>query len=1053
MDQLNSSILSSSFLSQLISQKLNHSNYLTWKRQIVPFIKSHRLYGHIDGTTPAPPQYIDREVKRTVVADQGGGASTGSEIRFEYETVTENNPAYEVWLAHDQSLVAYITSTLSEEVLGSVDDDLTALELWSTLATTYSQLRREFQDIKRGTRTVLEYLNEIKSVSDQLAAIGHPVSDKDKVRQALSGLGTEFDIFCTALEVLPILPSFEDLKAKLFQHEASRVQRQNLISSNSHNGLMQCKGIVPVLGPLRQAWEDVFFQPLQRGHVKSECWHNPQNKNNHIRREGKAAAGAASSSSGQNVTFNIPTDAQQLLMTAISKLQLKQNEQGEWYVDSGAAAHVTGDTGYAENYKGYRCYNPKTGRVHISRHVFDESRLQDPKATPMTLNDKNETYDTWLHVEILRQGAELLPKQKEQATNEPETIVDTSLDSTASLENMSSSPQQDDDPPRDNRFSGLVYSRRTVPTIAPRQSQRARHPIDRWPERRELLKILTLMWVGIHGQERAKEKKEEAVPTAGNLAVGTSLPLEERAKEKKEEAVPTAGNLAVGTSLPLELRSVVLSDTNIVELRSTVLCDVNIVELRSVVLSDLNIVELQSMVLSDPNTVELRSVILSDLNIVELQSVALSDLNIVELQSVVLSNLNIVELRSVVLSDQNIVVELLSVVLSDLNIVELRSVVIYDLNVVERLSVVLSDLNIVELRSTTLYNLNVVGYRLVVLSNRNIVELRSVVYYKANILELRSEVLSDLNIVELRSMVLFDLNIVELRSVVLTDPNIVELRSVVLSYPNILELRTVVLSDPNIVELRSATLSNLNGIGLRSMVLSNQNIVELQSVVLSDSNIVELRLEVFSDLNIVELRSMVLFDLNIVELRSVVLTDMNIVELRSTVLCDVNIMELRSVVLSDLNIVELRSMVLSDPNTVELRSAVLTDLNIVELRSVALSDPNIVELRSVVLSDPNIVELRSATLSNLNGIGLRSMVLSNQNIVELQSVVLSDANIVELRLEVFSDLNIDELRSMVLFDLNIVELRSVVLSDTNIVELRSTKLGGNISRRSFLTED
>ncbi|KAF3786733.1 Retrovirus-related Pol polyprotein from transposon TNT 1-94 [Nymphaea thermarum] len=361
MDQPNSSILSSSFLSQLISQKLNHSNYLTWKRQIVPFIKSHRLYGHIDGTTPAPPQYIDREVKRTVVADQGGGASAGSEIRFEYETVTENNPAYEVWLAHNQSLVAYITSTLSEEVLGGVDDDLTALELWSTLATTYSQvsearflqLRRQFQDIKRGTRTVLEYLNEIKSVSDQLAAIGHPVSDKDKVQQALSGLGTKFDIFCTALEVLPVLPSFEDLKAKLFQHEASRVQRQNLIPSNSHNVLIT--GTHAMQGHRTRPWTPqagmergilptppgtnttsstpkrvpTCFYCNKRGHVKSECWHNPQNKNNHIRREGKAAAGAASSSSDPNVTSNIPADAQQLLMTAISKLQLKQNEQGE----------------------------------------------------------------------------------------------------------------------------------------------------------------------------------------------------------------------------------------------------------------------------------------------------------------------------------------------------------------------------------------------------------------------------------------------------------------------------------------------------------------------------------------------------------------------------------------------------------------------------------------------------------------------------------------------------------------------------------------------------
>ncbi|KAF3771767.1 hypothetical protein EJ110_NYTH59644 [Nymphaea thermarum] len=168
---------------------------------------SHRLYGHVDGTTPAPPKFVNWEIKRTVVGNEAAGSTAENEVRIEYETV--DNPEHELWMAHDQSLVAYITSTLSEEVLGSIDDDLTAMELWTTLATTYSQvsearflqLRRQFQDIKRGTRGVLEYLNEIKNVSDQLAAIGHPVSDKDKVQQALSGLGAEFDIFCTALEI------------------------------------------------------------------------------------------------------------------------------------------------------------------------------------------------------------------------------------------------------------------------------------------------------------------------------------------------------------------------------------------------------------------------------------------------------------------------------------------------------------------------------------------------------------------------------------------------------------------------------------------------------------------------------------------------------------------------------------------------------------------------------------------------------------------------------------------------------------------------------------
>ncbi|KAF3775237.1 putative uridine nucleosidase 2 [Nymphaea thermarum] len=127
-----------------------------------------------------------------------------------------------------------------------VDDDLLALELWNVLAITYSQvsearflqLKRQFQDIKRETRSVLECIHEMKNVNDQLAIIGHPVSDKDKVLQALSDLGLFFDVLCIALEVLPVLPSFEGLKAKLIQHEASRVQRQELFPSSSHNVLI-----------------------------------------------------------------------------------------------------------------------------------------------------------------------------------------------------------------------------------------------------------------------------------------------------------------------------------------------------------------------------------------------------------------------------------------------------------------------------------------------------------------------------------------------------------------------------------------------------------------------------------------------------------------------------------------------------------------------------------------------------------------------------------------------------------------------------------------------
>ncbi|KAF3771707.1 hypothetical protein EJ110_NYTH58620 [Nymphaea thermarum] len=82
--------------------------------------------GHLNNTTPVPLEWIMLEVKNVAGQVQ--------------EPITETNPEYEMWMTHDQSLVAYVTSTLSEEVLAGVDDDLSTLELWKVLATIYSQM-------------------------------------------------------------------------------------------------------------------------------------------------------------------------------------------------------------------------------------------------------------------------------------------------------------------------------------------------------------------------------------------------------------------------------------------------------------------------------------------------------------------------------------------------------------------------------------------------------------------------------------------------------------------------------------------------------------------------------------------------------------------------------------------------------------------------------------------------------------------------------------------------------------------------------------------------
>lgn len=59
-------------------------------------------------------------------------------------------------------------------------------------------LRGQLQTIKRGARTVAEYVQEVKSISDSLASINERVVEYDIVMYVLNGLGREYDNFVTS---------------------------------------------------------------------------------------------------------------------------------------------------------------------------------------------------------------------------------------------------------------------------------------------------------------------------------------------------------------------------------------------------------------------------------------------------------------------------------------------------------------------------------------------------------------------------------------------------------------------------------------------------------------------------------------------------------------------------------------------------------------------------------------------------------------------------------------------------------------------------------------
>ncbi|KAG9441345.1 hypothetical protein H6P81_017199 [Aristolochia fimbriata] len=128
MSRMNSSTLSSSPPSPLslfdirsrVTVNLRSSNYPKWKTQFLPFLRSQKLVGFVDGSVMAPPVSIQDE--------------TG---------IQTSNPEYLNWFETDQMIVSWINATLSEESLSPVSGLETAYETWKKLEEVYTEQRMD----------------------------------------------------------------------------------------------------------------------------------------------------------------------------------------------------------------------------------------------------------------------------------------------------------------------------------------------------------------------------------------------------------------------------------------------------------------------------------------------------------------------------------------------------------------------------------------------------------------------------------------------------------------------------------------------------------------------------------------------------------------------------------------------------------------------------------------------------------------------------------------------------------------------------------------------
>ncbi|KAK1612276.1 hypothetical protein QYE76_035949 [Lolium multiflorum] len=197
-----------------ITIKLTSENYLFWRAQVGPLLRSHLLMGYVDGTVPCPDPHI-------VVPHAGGMHHVP-------------NPAHQHWTQQDQAILSGFVSSMTEGVLGMIMFSGTSREAWETLGGAFastsiarsSAIRQEMAELKKGTKTINAYFHQMKALSDSLTSIGEPLRDAEFVSYILAGLDEEYDalyeVVTNRTTPIPIRDLFSQLQSTEHRKLAQR---------------------------------------------------------------------------------------------------------------------------------------------------------------------------------------------------------------------------------------------------------------------------------------------------------------------------------------------------------------------------------------------------------------------------------------------------------------------------------------------------------------------------------------------------------------------------------------------------------------------------------------------------------------------------------------------------------------------------------------------------------------------------------------------------------------------------------------------------------------
>ena len=299
---------------------LNGANYATWKIQCKMALIKEASWNIVNGSEVSPDPGADRNVYTKYVTRRDRALAT-------------------IVLSVEPSLLYLLGDPEHPAIVWRQLQDQFQKRTWANKLA----LRKKLYSLKlKDTNSVQNHIKEMSEIFEELAVIGDPISEEDRVVHLLASLPDSYDMLVTALEVNEDVPKWVTVTERLLYEETKIKTKENRSETKA---LMLSKQHTT-------KWRPRCYFCNEFGHIQRFCPKRcEETRDTRFRRDTNYSEGKScnmmevekdSSSSEENVVGLFVNDGSFI-----------ESKSGDWIVDSGSSSHMCFDFSKFVDFKNF----------------------------------------------------------------------------------------------------------------------------------------------------------------------------------------------------------------------------------------------------------------------------------------------------------------------------------------------------------------------------------------------------------------------------------------------------------------------------------------------------------------------------------------------------------------------------------------------------------------------------------------------------------------------------------------------------------------------------